>query len=81
MELKLWGYVYSQSSEGGTTTQIECVNRNAFAVAVPTRTWMTAGIVPGPRLRCRRRLRDYANLVSRAFAPLCEPRRQMAKAD
>ncbi|MDQ0446980.1 hypothetical protein [Methylobacterium aerolatum] len=50
MELKLWGVIYSQSSEGGTTTQIECVNRNAFAVRRPDANvddgWYRAGATP-----------------------------------
>ncbi|MFK5597944.1 phage baseplate assembly protein [Methylobacterium sp. HMF5984] len=34
MELKLWGYVYSQN-EAGTTTTIELVNAGAFAIRNP----------------------------------------------
>jgi prophage tail gpP-like protein len=50
MELKLWGYVYSQDAQGGTTTSIECVNRNAFAVRSPDGNtddgWYKAGATP-----------------------------------
>ncbi len=35
MQLKLWGYVYSQDAQGGTTTAIELVNERAFAVRNP----------------------------------------------
>ncbi|TXN29604.1 hypothetical protein FV232_24995 [Methylobacterium sp. WL30] len=34
MQLKLWGYVYSQT-EAGTTTTIEMVNAGAFAIKYP----------------------------------------------
>ncbi|MCJ2011543.1 phage baseplate assembly protein [Methylobacterium sp. J-076] len=50
MDLKLWGYIYTQDTNGGTTTQIECVNRNAFAVRSPDGNvddgWYRPGATP-----------------------------------
>lgn len=35
MDLKLWGYTYTQDAQGGTVTSIDLVNAKAFAIQYP----------------------------------------------